>query len=103
MWRYLQKVSTQSGGAKIFDTKWRCKNFRHKVAVDWAAFIFFDADVAVKCSSGPALEGGEITAARFVPRQEDTSVDPSKGRWGSGLKRPCQQGLHVQGLDSCPI
>ncbi len=30
-------------------------------------------------SSGPALEGGKITAARVVPEQDDTSVNPMQG------------------------
>ncbi len=30
-------------------------------------------------SSGPALEGGKITAARVVPKQDDTSADLREG------------------------
>ena len=30
-------------------------------------------------SSGPALEGGKITAARVVPKQHDTSENPTQG------------------------
>ncbi len=30
-------------------------------------------------SSVPALEGGKITAARLVPKQDDTSAEPTQG------------------------